>query len=1386
MLEDAKVASNGPCQIEAADSRACATWRALFRFTSLSDALWLSFAVLLSIISGMIVPALAFVLGKTFNSFADFGAGRIDGSTLRQRVSHDCTVLAGLGSASWLLNGSYLMFWVCFGELQARSARERIFASLSTKNVEWYDMESNGTGALLPRMKRLVHDLQTATSQPLGFIVQYTSTVLSALALAFYYSWKLTFVTMSTMPVAAITLSFISAKMQPSIAEQTYQLAAASKIANGSLSSIETVKCFNGQDSEISRYSKTIKAAAKDYLIQARINALQIGFVRIFTLGMFVQGFWYGSTLVSSGQKSAGDILTTFWACLMATQAIEQILPHLIVVEKGKAAGAALYSTISCNAAKGGGCLPMGRKELARSVGDIDIRNVSFSYPSRPDRLVLRGASLFIPAGELTFVVGQSGSGKSTLGALLMRFYAPQQGNILIDGHSLQTLSTEWLRRNITFVQQETFLFNESLLQNIALASSSYRNVASHEVENAAEFALLQRTVNDLPDGLDTLVGAGGGSLSGGQRQRVAIARSKLRDTPILILDEATSALDFTTRTLLMDSIRRWRRDKTTVIITHHIDQILANDYVYLIDKGNVVQEGYRCDIENSDPGSFSSLAAPRDVGGKCSAKDSLRDEFNQRSRQEERTLALPQPNDWYKRSRIRPSSIIPAVFAATSANQVQCRRQSSVLVSPFLSAPAEVRQSSLQSFLDPLYNVQEPQRFQNTNFKRMTASSDIELIETSGLASSQARLQSSKLRKTESKRLTTMYEMSPPIGLPANNLETVISMKSIFSTIWPVLDTKGRVLLILGFLSAAMHAAGTPLFSWVFSKLLSSLYVRHHQKEIALTWSLSILAVALGDSISSFAMHYLLERCGQCWIDALRLEAFSRVIDQPRAFFDEEKNEVARILECLDRNAEEMRNLIGRFAGLLFVAALMMVVAIVWGTIISWKLTLVGLSVAPFAYAITRTYEYVSGKWEKLSNDASIACGVALDDAFTSVTTVRALTLEKYFQQKHTNAVKSCWRIGVKRAAYSGLFFGLSDSTVVFVTAILFYYGSVLAATFQYTTQEILSVFSILLFSVSNANAIVSFIPQISASKDTAARVLRLSRLPRSSHESTGYIRPIEPTPIIFNNLSFSYPSRPASRALNSISFTIPRDTCTAIVGLSGSGKSTIASLILALYSPTTQSHFPFRTSTQPPLTISGHDIRSIHIPTLRSLIAIVPQSPTLFPATIAQNITYGLRSSCSSVPLAPPAEEEEEESARVRAAAIAAGIDEFISSLPQGYDTLVGEGGMGLSGGQAQRIAIARALIRRPKVLILDEATSALDTLNRDAIAASIMKIAAQHGITVVLITHDAYMMKLANRIVMLDAGRVVEQGTWDELMRCNGPFAKLMSAGLWDEGA
>jgi ATP-binding cassette subfamily B (MDR/TAP) protein 1 len=362
----------------------------------------------------------------------------------------------------------------------------------------------------------------------------------------------------------------------------------------------------------------------------------------------------------------------------------------------------------------------------------------------------------------------------------------------------------------------------------------------------------------------------------------------------------------------------------------------------------------------------------------------------------------------------------------------------------------------------------------------------------------------------------------------------------------------------------------------------------------------------------------------------------------------------------------------------------------------------------------------------------------------------------------------------------------------VLTLIALIFWYGARIVAAGEWDIHSIVTVFTMLIFTLANVNAIQAFIPQISSSRDTASRLIRLTQLPyMASHEHSGQIRvKTLPGTITFNNVTFAYPTRPDEPVLKLFSLRIPLHTSVALA--SGSGKSTVTALLLGLYpawtpkkkgsavpsrraSVTNLSRHSSTFSTQA-LKLGTFSLKDLHLPSYRSLVALVRQQTVLFPGTIAENITYGL-----------PFESSYRSQSAIELAASLAGIDGFINSLPSAYSTIVGDGGTTLSGGQTQRIGIARALVRQPELLIMDEPTSSLDAESAQEIRATITGLvnrerrAGERGTTVVVVTHAWEMMRDMGRCVVLDGGRVVEDGRFEDLMRSSdGVLREILGRG------
>lgn len=582
-----------------------------------------------------------------------------------------------------------------------------------------------------------------------------------------------------------------------------------------------------------------------------------------------------------------------------------------------------------------------------------------------------------------------------------MRFYDPTSGEILVDDRTTQMVNIDWIRNNFTLLQQGSILFNETILKNIIFGARTFDDIKAADISTGLRFSGLNDTVRNLPGGLDTVVGLGGSSLSGGQRQRVALARTRLRDTPVLILDEATSALDYPSRISLMNSIRAWRKGKTTIIITHDLSQIRAKDFVYVLKQGKVACQGYKHALQKKTNNIFelSSLSTRnRGVNEKGS----------------------------FSSNRLSQASLSSVLSPDISSSYK--RRSFATPISPYfrhsLSCQPTYHPGAQQSMVSSPISYQIPGSLMPSEHPQVLLAAGEKHL---GNTTNQSEFEEHRVETAAAETPKINDEITQDPSQP-------FSMSKILATVMPSLTKFDRLTLLLGFIAAFFHAAATPCFSFLFSQLLGTFFITENQTQESRKWALSILAVSIGNGAAASWMHYLMERCAQAWVDDLRHKAIRKILRQCKSWFEMEANSLSNLTNGLDRNSEEMRNILGRFAPVVFVAIVMSTIGLCWAMALSWKLALVGSACGPILYCLTRIYEIVSGKWENRCNEAGEVMAGIFSETFLDIRTVRSLTLESHFHDKHYRANSKTLTIGIKRACYTGILFALSESSIFFV----------------------------------------------------------------------------------------------------------------------------------------------------------------------------------------------------------------------------------------------------------------------------------------------------------------------------------------------------------------
>ncbi|CCU74529.1 ABC a-pheromone efflux pump [Blumeria hordei DH14] len=1257
------------------------TWISLISFTETKITRTFIIAITTTVVSATLRPVATIICGNIFEVFALYGSGTIVSSQMLDSVSTSCKVLIVLSALSWVVEAGFMSSWIAFGEQHAKEVRNRLFCAMLKRNIKWYDFRTEGLDTLLARIETQIREFQLGVSQPLGFILYEAISTIFSLGIAFYNSWQLTLLILINLPIVSLVLWLISRKIERAVEKQKLHLTQSSKYASTTIREIDTVKSYNGQDHELRNYENSLGLVTRNYLIQARANALQMATMKFVMILIFVEGFLFGLYLVKK-LKNSSNIIVAFYSTLAVVQALEVALPQWIVLTKGISA------------------------------------EIAF---------------MFFPAGKITYLVGRSGSGKSTIGKILMNYYAATSGVVLIDGNPTSRICQKFLRNNITMIHQDNILFNDSIYQNIALGRIEY--VSSKDVNNAGEVVNLNEMLMSLPDGLNTMVGLRGKMLSGGQRQRVSIARSRLRDSPILILDEVTSALDQASRDHITAEIRKWRKGKTTIIITHDISQIPDDCYIYVLEKGSVIQSGFRRELNgNKDEEYISLVENYRRTGHRLPKLQS------------ENKISLLEPDLLAS----RPKSL------TLSKPQYKTRLQqkmhiSTLNVNHMSLNPKDLPNKALESV--PLKT--ELKFKSHLNAQRLPEISSelwIGQISTGSDAESSIDIQKgfhNAVNKYSPHETLHTFEFDPRTKL-ATNGNVSYSTHHLIIKIWYELSVQNKVSLVLGVVACFATAVATPMFTYCISRLMGVYTLSDTHSAKVSTWVITLIFLASIEYFTTYYSRYYLEKVAQAWVTSLRIKCLRLILAQPKIWLDNTDNSPSRLVEYLDRNAEEMRNLIGRFLGPMLTLMCTLSISVIWSLNTNWKLTLVALTCSPAVYVGGTSFSWISTMYETKCNEMATATSNIFNEVVSNIRAVRCYRLESYYQEKYTSVVASAYFMGLRRSLYSGLIYGLiSDSISFVITALVVYYGGRLIVNDNLSVQDCIQVINFLLFGLSHGFAVLPLIPQVSAAWVTATKILLLLDLPQEANcKERNLDRTSSMFPIIFKNLSFTYPNS-ANLVLRGINLNVESNSCIAIIGRSGSGKSTIASLILTLCSPD-----PLPT---PSLTFSGVPLEKCDLRTLRSFISIVPQDLSLFPDTIYANIIYGLPSS------SPYANME-----AAQAAAKQACIYDYIVSLERGFNTIVGEGSMGLSGGQIQRILIARALVRQPKLLILDEPTSALDIESAAHIRSTLEKLRFQatKSMAIIIISHNIELVAITDEVVVLEEGMVIEQGKFTTL--------------------
>uniref|UniRef100_M4DRJ2 ABC transporter B family member 2-like n=1 Tax=Brassica campestris TaxID=3711 RepID=M4DRJ2_BRACM len=482
----------------------------------------------------------------------------------------------------------YTIEHLCFGimgERLTRRVREKMFLAILKNEMGWFDEVDNTSSMLASRLESDATLLKTIVVDRSTILLQNLGLVVTSFVISFMLNWRLTLVVLATYPL--VISGHISEKlfMQGYGGNLSKAYLKANMLAGESVSNIRTVAAFCAEEKVLELYSKELLEPSKRSFRRGQTAGLFYGISQFFIFSSYGLALWYGSTLMDNKISSFKSLMKTFMVLIVTSLAMGETLALAPDLLKGNQMIASVFEILD----RKGQLVGETSEELTNVEGTIELKGIQFSYPSRPNVVIFKDFDLIVRSGQSMALVGQSGSGKSSVISLILRFYDPTAGTIMIEGKDIKKLDLKALRKHIGLIQQEPALFATTIYENILYGNEE----ASHsEVIESAMFANAHSFITSLPEGYNTKVGERGVQMSGGQRQRIAIARAILRNPEILLLDEATSALDTESERVVQQALDRLMTNRTTVVIAHRLSTIKNADTISVLHGGKIVQQG--------------------------------------------------------------------------------------------------------------------------------------------------------------------------------------------------------------------------------------------------------------------------------------------------------------------------------------------------------------------------------------------------------------------------------------------------------------------------------------------------------------------------------------------------------------------------------------------------------------------------------------------------------------------------------------------------------------------------------------------------------------------------------------------------------------------------
>ncbi|MEU1767713.1 ABC transporter ATP-binding protein [Streptomyces rimosus] len=1141
--------------------------------------------------------------------------------------------------------------------------RTRMFRSIA--RLDGHRQDELSTGQVVGRATsdlQLIQSLLFMLPMMIGNVLLFAISLVVMVVL----SPLLTVVALAVAPALWFIAQRSRNRLYPATWYAQGQAAAVAGVVDGAVSGVRVVKGFGQEEQEAGKLRTVSRRLFAGRLRTVRLNARYTPALQaVPSLGqvaMLALGGW----LATNGQITLGTFVafSTYLAQLVAP--VRMLAMMLTVGQQARAGVERVFELVDTEPVIEE--RPDAHELPADAPATVEFEHVSFGYGN--GRPVLEDFSLRIEPGETVAVVGTSGSGKSTVSLLLPRFYDATEGRVLVGGHDVRDLTLESLRAAIGLVPENSFLFSDSLRDNIAYGTP---DATDEQIRIAARAAQADGFISALPDGYGTEVGEQGLTLSGGQRQRVALARAILTDPRLLVLDDATSAVDARVEHEIHEALRGVMAGRTTLLIAHRASTLALADRVAVLDGGRLVDIGTREELEERCELYRRLLTDPEELGG------TDRD---------------------------------PA--GTTSENAAPDHR--------------------VQGITPELWN-------------------------RSGKESGSEAADAAPGMPATPELLAQVAALPPATDTPDIDEEQAARPEKSYG-LRRLLRGFGGPLAVALALVAVDAVAG----------LLLPVLIRHgiddgvRRAQLAGVWTAAGLAlfVVLAQWAAQVGSNRMTGRTGERVLYSLRVKIFAQLQRLGLDYYERELT--GKIMTRMTTDVDALSTFLQTGLVTAVVSVLTFFGILVALLVIDVQLALVVFATLPPLIIGTYFFRKQSVKAYELARERISVVNGDLQKSVAGLRIVQAFRRERSGADRFAERSHAYRAARVRGQFLISVYFPFVQllSSVAAALVLIVGAGRVGEGTLSAGALVAYLLYIDLFFApVQQLSQVFDGYQQAAVS---LGRIQELLREPTTTPQSERP-RPVGELAgeIVFDDVHFRYgggtdePDAPRGTgaldgsdvtALSGISLTIPAGQTVAFVGETGAGKSTLVKLVARFYDPTSGA-----------VRVDGTDLRELDLTGYRHRLGVVPQESYLFAGTVRDAIAYGR----------PDATDAE-----VEAAARAVGAHDMIAGLDGGYLHEVAERGRNLSAGQRQLLALARAELVDPDILLLDEATAALDLATESAVNEATDRLSGRR--TTLVVAHRLTTAARADRVVVLDHGRVAEDGTHAQLLARGGRYAEL----------